>query len=63
VASSAVSSAKVAVIDSGGVGRSAVYSMYITLGHCLGYARIDGGEFRILSFNLYEEVSAMQIGF
>jgi hypothetical protein len=32
----------------------------IALGHCLG---VDWGEFCVLSFNLYEEVSAMQIGF
>jgi hypothetical protein len=51
------------VVYSGEVGRSAVYNRYNNgLGH-LGCTNIDWGEFCVLSFSLYEEVSAMQIGF
>jgi hypothetical protein len=61
--STAVSSAKVAVVESSEVGRSAVYSSYNNDPRALplGYALIDWGEFYVLSFNLYEEVTAMQI--
>jgi hypothetical protein len=65
VASTAVTSAKVAVIDSGEVGRSAVYSRYNSGPRTLslGYVCIDWQELCVLSLNLYKEVSAMQIGF
>jgi hypothetical protein len=53
------------VEDSGEVGRSAVYNRYNSCPRTLlwGYACINWGEFCVLSFNLHEEVSAMQIGF
>jgi hypothetical protein len=60
VATTAVSLAKVAVVDSGEVGKSTVYSSY---NNALGYAHIDWVEFCVLSFSVYEEVSAMQIEF
>jgi hypothetical protein len=52
VSTTAVLSAKVAVVDSGEGGRSAVYR-----------TTLPWGEFFLLSFHLYEEVSAKQIGF
>jgi hypothetical protein len=64
VASAAVSLAKIAVVDSGEVGRSAVYSRYNN-----GLRTLPWGtpaltdEFCVLCFNLYAEVSAMQIDF
>jgi hypothetical protein len=57
VASTAVSLAKVAVVASGEVGRSA--GIIMALGHCIRVC----GEFCVLNFSLYKEVSAMQIGF
>jgi hypothetical protein len=66
VATTAVSSANVAMVDAGEAGRSAVYSRYNNGPRkqaTFGYVRIDWGEFHVVSFNLYEESSAMQIGF
>jgi hypothetical protein len=57
--------ANVAVVDSGEVGRSAMYSRY-NIGprtSALWYTRIDGEELCAFIFNLRKETSAMQIGF
>jgi hypothetical protein len=62
VATTAVLSAQVAVVYSGEVGRSAVYSRYNNGPRTLA-ARIDWGVSCVVSFNLYEEVCAMQVGF
>jgi hypothetical protein len=59
MATTAVSSAKVAVVGSCEVSRYNNGPMILAW----GTAHIDWGEFFVLSFNLYEEVSAMQIGF
>jgi hypothetical protein len=54
VASTAVSSAKVAVVDSGEVGWSAVYIRYNNDPRTLPwYACVDWGQFCELGFNLY----------
>jgi hypothetical protein len=64
VASAAVSSARFAVVDSGEVGRSAVYSRYNNGPTTLPLSTPAlTGESSVLSFNLYEELSAMQTGF
>jgi hypothetical protein len=66
VATTAISSANVAVVDSGEVGRSVVYAMYNNGPRKLTtfrYVRVDWGKFHVLSFNLCEELSPMQIGF
>jgi hypothetical protein len=47
----AVSSAKVAVMESGEVGRSAVYRRY------LGYPCVDRGKVCEFSVDLYDEVA------
>jgi hypothetical protein len=51
-ASTAVSSAKVAVVDSD-EGLQYIASIIVVLGHCLEYAYIDWGQFCVLSFNLH----------
>jgi hypothetical protein len=63
VATSAVSSANVAVLDFGEVGTSAVYSRYNNgpLETAVGYTHIYWGEFCVLSFDLYEEVSKLKL--
>jgi hypothetical protein len=62
VASTAVSSAKVVVIDSGEAGRSAVYIRYNNGPKTLPWGTSTFTEESFV-FNLYKEVSAMQIGF
>jgi hypothetical protein len=49
--------AKVSVVDSGEVGRSAVYRT------TLEYAFVYRGDFCVFIFNLDKEVSAIQVGF
>jgi hypothetical protein len=64
VASTAVSLAKVAVVDPAEVGRSAVYSRYNNdpmMLPCVTPALI--AKSYVLSLNFYEELSTMQIGF
>jgi hypothetical protein len=63
VATTAVSSAKVAVADCVEVVRSAVYSRYNSDPRTLLWSTttLIGESLCVLSFNLYEEVSAMQI--
>jgi hypothetical protein len=62
VASTASLSAKVAMIDSGVVGRTAIYSRYNKGPRTLPWGMPAlTGEFFVLSLNLYDEVSAMQI--
>jgi hypothetical protein len=65
LAATAVSSARVALIDSGEVGRSAVYSRYNngprTLSLCTSTLTDESSVYSFLS--LYEEMFAMQIGF
>jgi hypothetical protein len=58
-------SAKVAVVDSGEVGKSAVYRRYNNGPRTLPWRtpRIECVELCVLGFNLYEEVSAVQIRF
>jgi hypothetical protein len=53
------------VVDPGEVDRSAVYSKYNNGPRTLpwGMPALTGVEFCVLNFNLYYEVSAMQIGF
>jgi hypothetical protein len=64
VVTTAVSSAKVSVVDSGEVGRSAVCSRYNSGPRTLPLSKPAlTEEFCVLSFNLHKEVSAMQIGF
>jgi hypothetical protein len=61
MATTAVLSAKVAVIVSSEVGRSA---MHRRNGNCpMGYANFRGEEFYVLFFDLNEVVSAVQVGF
>jgi hypothetical protein len=60
MASNAVSSVNVAVVDSGEVSRSAVHNRYNNVPRT---RRIDWRQFCTLGYSLYEEVSAMQIGF
>jgi hypothetical protein len=40
-----------------------IAGIIMAVGPCLGVHRIVWGEFCILIFNLYEEVSAMPVGF
>jgi hypothetical protein len=63
VASTAASSAKVAVVDSGKIDRSAVYSRYNNGPRTLpwGTAALTGKSSCVFSFNFYDEVSVMQI--
>jgi hypothetical protein len=62
VTSIAVSLAKVAVVDSGEDGRSAVYRRYNNGPRTLPWGTpAFTGDSSVYCFNLYEEVSAMQI--
>jgi hypothetical protein len=64
VASTAISSVKVAVVDTGEVGRSAARIRYINGPRTLPWGMPAlTGQFCVLTFNLHKEGSAMQIGF
>jgi hypothetical protein len=59
VATTAVSSTKFNVVDSGEVGRAAVYRKHNIGPRTLSLGTPDWGWFCVLSLNFYEEVSAM----
>jgi hypothetical protein len=61
MATTAVSSANVVVVDSGEVGRSAVYSRYNIGPRTLSLGIPTLTEVCVLTFNFYEEVYTMQM--